>query len=124
MGRTEFLSTLSPVEKCPAKANRVAARFMRTKGYGDHTPIGVFVDGELLYYYYRLPEGVLEVELAPVEGRWQRRVSDFITGQRDLDEMLGECQLPAETRTSHTEPVEAPKAAAPVPPVMFQMPSV
>lgn len=119
MGRTEFLSTLHPADECPAKANRVAERFMRTKGYGDRTPIGVYVDGQMLYYYYRLPEGVLEIELMPVEGRWHRRVSDFITQDREIAEMLGECQPLTDTRAKPLvrEPV---KTSAPAPPVTFR----
>jgi hypothetical protein len=90
MSTTEFLSTLRPVDECPKKASHVAERFMQSKGYADSKPIGVYVDGELLYYYYRLPEGILEVELTPTEGRWHRRVSDFITCANDIAEMLGE----------------------------------
>lgn len=114
MHRTKFLSTLHPVDDCPHKANHVAQRFMQTKGYGDSKPLGVFIDGELLYYYYRLPEGVLEIELQPVEGRWQRRVSDFITHESDLVEMLGECHVPRQSERS----VDS------APPAVFQGPSI
>lgn len=113
--RTEFLTTLHPVDECPGKANSVVQRFMQTKGYGDAKPLGVFIDGQLLYYYYRLPEGVLEVELSPVEGRWQRRVSDFITSESDLVEMLGDCHFPA-------QPTHQPHDSAP--PVVFRGASV
>lgn len=75
---------------------------MATKGYPDLKALGVYVDGELLFYYFRLPEGVLEVELAPSEGRWQRRVTDFIMSDTELQEMLGEdpgddCLGPSDT---------------------------
>lgn len=113
MARTEFLETLHPVDECPPKANRVAQHFMKVKGYGDRTPLGVFIDGPVLYYYYHLPEGVLEVELARREGRWQRRVSDFITNAREVAEMLGD------------QPAPRPQDAPPVtPPVVFKGSSV
>lgn len=115
MGRTEFLSTLHPADECPAKANRVAQRFMQTKGYGDSLPIGVYIDGELLYYYYRLPEGILEIELVPEEGRWHRRVSDFITQDREVVEMLGEDQPLIEQ-----EPPEPQRSTTPPSPVVFK----
>ncbi|HET6914998.1 MAG TPA: hypothetical protein VFH56_02800 [Acidimicrobiales bacterium] len=74
----------------PAAATRTAQRFMRTKGYPDSDPLGVYSDGSLLFYYYRLPEGVLELELSKTDGHWNRRVTDFITGDQEISEMLGE----------------------------------
>lgn len=89
---------------------------MRTKGYSDARPIGVFVDGSLLYYYYRMPEGVLELEVSEQQGTWQRRVSDFITRADEVEDMLG---------PDPVEEVSKPVAQSHVAPgVMFQAPQV
>lgn len=112
MGDTEFLRTLHPASQCPNQANKLASRFMRTKGYTDARPIGVFVDGSLLYYYYRMPEGVLELEVSEDKGTWQRRVSDFITRPDEVEDMLG------------AEPVIEAAQPTPAPGVMFQAPQV
>lgn len=120
MAATEFLATLHAESECPEQANDVAAHLMRTKGYPGMRPIGVFIDGSLLYYYYRLPEGVLELELSWMgdEARWTRRVSDFITNPADVLEMLGPEEdgepEPARGATHETDP------ALP----MFKAPSV
>lgn len=91
MDRTDFLSTLRPVDGCPSKATRAAQRLMRIKGYPEAAALGVYLDGDLYFYYYRLPEGVLEVEVTLTdEGRWSRRVTDFITNKSEVADMLGQ----------------------------------
>jgi hypothetical protein len=85
---------------------------MRTKGYPDEKPLGVYIDDALFYYYYRLPEGVLEVEVGKADDEhWTRRVSDFITSEEEVREMLGD-----------EHPESAGPSDAPMP--LFKSPSV
>ena len=85
------MSSLTASSDVSSAANRVAARFMLAKGYIDE-PIGVYVDGSYLSFYYRLPEGLLELQVQPLPGdnRWKRHVTDFITDRAELAEMLGD----------------------------------
>jgi len=59
----------------------VAGQFMEHKGYGDIEPYGVDkLDGQpCWYFYYRLPEGRLELEVAydRIEREWSVLVTTF-----------------------------------------------
>jgi len=58
---------------------RVAQVFMDHKGLGRLEPVTVEkVEGEpCWYFYYQLPEGKLELEVAWANGEWQTTVTDF-----------------------------------------------
>lgn len=65
---------------------KAASLYMRNNGHGDARPYGLeeIEDGDCWYYYYELPEGVLELEVESTERGWSWQVTNF---------------RPAETRT-------------------------
>ena len=63
--------------------DQVAALFMERKGYPEIKPQAVeFVGDACWYYYYQLPEGTVELEVAYNRRRseWETMVTAFDTG--------------------------------------------
>lgn len=86
-----FLQSLSKPNS-NAACTTVAQEFMRLKGYPDITPLGVTeVDGRDWYFYYQLPEGILEVEVTTNADSddYRRGVSAFVTDRARVRELLG-----------------------------------
>ena len=75
------------------KEARAAQEFMTKKGYEEIRPLGVVSvqDDACWYFYYRLPEGVLELEVTwePDGRRYDRRVTTFLTDPERVREVLG-----------------------------------
>lgn len=65
---------------------KAAQAFIRRKGYADVVPEDVIkIEGDLCwYFYYDLPDGYLELEVAWENEAWQYTVTAF---QEDLDAM-------------------------------------
>ena len=61
---------------------KAAQDFMAYKGYPNIRPLGQISieDDECWYFYYQLPEGVLELEVFVEGGEYQRKVSLFRQG--------------------------------------------
>lgn len=60
---------------------KCAQAFLAHKGYPDIRPMGMIsIEGDACwYFYYRLPEGVLELEVDTKDGlRFDRKVSLFL----------------------------------------------
>jgi hypothetical protein len=59
---------------------RVAQLFMEHKGLGEIEPYDIEqVEGESCwYFYYRLPEGKLELEVSWEDGEWDTLVTSFV----------------------------------------------
>jgi hypothetical protein len=92
---TPFLSGLIPPDLRRRDA-KVASEFMRIKGYARIRPLGYLVisesdEDDCWYYYYELPEGVLELEVTnhKKEGRYSRLVTGFINDPKEIRELLG-----------------------------------
>lgn len=69
---------------------KAAQLFMQRKGYGDTRPYGVIAIAAqpVWYYYYRLPEGILELEVEWTLGDWYWHVTAFqMTEKRDEDQV-------------------------------------
>ena len=71
---------------------KVAQEFMGAKGYPDIRPFGVaqIQDDQCWYYYYALPEGILELEVFQhaTEPRYLRRVTAFVTDKHVVRDLL------------------------------------
>lgn len=69
---------------------KTAQEYMSYKGYPDIRPLGVtqVEEDECWYYYYNLPEGLLELEVFQDDRRYQRRVTAFITDKRAVQDLL------------------------------------
>lgn len=71
---------------------KIAQEFMSAKGYSTIRPLGIqVVEGdECWYYYYELPEGLLELEVFydPDARRYQRKVTAFVTDKRAVRDLL------------------------------------
>jgi hypothetical protein len=62
---------------------------MDHKGYPGIRPVGYIpVDPDCSYFYYRLPEGILELEICESAGGLSRRVTAFVTDPEDGRELL------------------------------------
>jgi len=65
---------------------------MTKKGYGEIRPLGVapVEDDNCSYYYYAVPEGILELEVAFDQGsqRYSRQVTAFVTDPTRVKELL------------------------------------
>lgn len=69
-----------------APETQIAQDFMTRKGYSGLVPFEVEeVDAEvaLYYFYYRLPEGELELEVSwnPKTGMWDTMVTAFLVSE-------------------------------------------
>lgn len=75
-----------------SRESRAAQDFMLKKGYPEIRPLGVIniPDDSCWYFYYRLPEGVLELEVIgePDGRRFTRKVSTFITDPERVRDLL------------------------------------
>lgn len=71
---------------------RAAQEYMNKKGYEEIRPLGVIqVEGDdCWYFYYRLPEGVLELEVIWEKDtqRFSRQVATFVTDPDRVRELL------------------------------------
>lgn len=68
---------------------RAAAQYMEHKGYDGIRPLGFIpVDEECSYFYYKLPEGILELEVCASPDGFGRRVTAFVTDPKDVRELL------------------------------------
>jgi hypothetical protein len=73
------------------KEAKAAQDFMWKKGYPEIRPLGVVqVESQpCWYYYYELPEGVLELEVSEEpDCRYNRRVSAFVTDPERVRDLL------------------------------------
>jgi hypothetical protein len=62
---------------------------MDHKGYPGIRPVGyIAVDPDCGYFYYRLPEGLLELEVCETASGWARRVTAFVTDLEEVRELL------------------------------------
>lgn len=88
---TDFLNSLAEAE-VDAEQTRVAQAFMSMKGYPGIEALGVVeLEDTAWYFYYELPEGILEVEVSrdAVTGEFERGVSTFITNRAEVRRLLG-----------------------------------
>lgn len=71
---------------------KVAQEYMAVKGYPDIRPLGIQqVEGDQCwYYYYLLPEGLLELEVFYDDERqkYQRSVSTFLSNRDHIRDLL------------------------------------
>ena len=71
---------------------KAAQEFMSRKGYPQIRPVGVvgIPDDSCWYFYYRLPEGVLELEVIgdPDGHRFTRKVTSFVTDPERVQHLL------------------------------------
>lgn len=71
---------------------KVAQEFMAAKGYPEIRPLGLqSVEGdECWYFYYHLPEGLLELEVyLDSDGRrYHRKVAAFVTDRDAVRDLL------------------------------------
>lgn len=69
---------------------KTAQEFMSNKGYPDIRPVGVHpvLDDVCWYYYYELPEGLLELEVLEDAGQYRRRVTAFVTDMARVRHLL------------------------------------
>lgn len=75
---------------------KVAQEYMAYKGYPTIRPLGMkaIEDDNCWYYYYRMPEGLLELEvfldlnMDPDTRQYQRRVTAFLTDPVRLRDLL------------------------------------
>lgn len=86
---------MSPWERADlrTKEAKSAQEFMSKKGYPHIRPLGVIPvpadENPCWYFYYRLPEGVLELEVEALgEARFHRRVSAFLTDPERVRDLL------------------------------------
>lgn len=73
------------------KHGRVASLYMSRKGYRGLRPVGYIPVGDgASYFYYRLPEGLLELEISesPIGGAFRPAVTAFVTDPDDVRELL------------------------------------
>lgn len=72
------------------KEAKIAQDFMLKKGYPEIRPFGVIQveDAPCWYFYYRLPEGVLELEIESENTHFNKRVSAFITDPDRVRDLL------------------------------------
>jgi hypothetical protein len=94
---TDFLQGLDEAD-IDAKPTRVAQNFMRIKGYPEIKPLGmVEVNETCWYYYYELPEGILELEVLFREDtrKFTRGVSSLIDNTEKVARMLGRRRNPS-----------------------------
>lgn len=72
---------------------KTAQEFMSDKGYPDIRPVGVtqVEEDECWYYYYHLPEGLLELEVFQQndDRRYHRRVTAFVTDKQTVSGLFG-----------------------------------
>lgn len=89
--QSEFLASLRP-DKPRSRESKAVFKFMRIKGFESPELLGVFEEDGIQFFYFRLSEGVLEVEVTrdPETDGLARRVSDFITDPAEVREMLGQ----------------------------------
>lgn len=71
---------------------KVAQEFMAAKGYPQIRPLGMqTIQGDnCWYFYYHLPEGLLELEIAqePDGRRYSRKVTAFVTDRDAVRDLL------------------------------------
>lgn len=71
---------------------KVAQEFMAAKGYPEIRPLGMqsVEDDECWYFYYLLPEGLLELEVyQETDGRrYHRKVTAFVTDRNAVRDLL------------------------------------
>lgn len=72
---------------------KAAQEYMTKKGYEEIRPLGVIsvLDDDCAYFYYRLPEGILELEVSREKGEQNRytcRVTTFVTDPDRVRELL------------------------------------
>lgn len=71
---------------------KTAQEFMAVKGYPNIRPVGVQAveEQECWYYYYELPEGLLELEVYwdPDSEQFKRRVTAFVMDREDVRQLL------------------------------------
>lgn len=71
---------------------RVAQKYMSAKGYPEIRPLGLLSveDDECWYFYYHLPEGILELEIShdPLNTRYNRKVTAFVTDRDAVRDLL------------------------------------
>jgi hypothetical protein len=71
---------------------KVAQEYMAGKGYPSIRPLGLHaVEGdECWYFYYQLPEGLLELEVffEPTSNKYRRRVAAFLTDRARIRDLL------------------------------------
>lgn len=72
----------------PAK---VAHRFLTVKGFGNVKPLGFIPGDGCWYFYYDLPDGLLELEVCHDRDRdtWSKAVVGLLTDEQQIAEMLG-----------------------------------
>jgi hypothetical protein len=88
---TPFLRSLQPADMRTRHA-RVASRYLAIKGFTDVRPLGVIPLGDnSWYYYYDLPDGILELEVTENPGthEFTRTVTALITDPEQIREYLG-----------------------------------
>lgn len=82
---------LKPVDLRTREA-KSAQEYMTKKGYEEIRPLGMVSveDGDCWYFYYKLPEGVLELEVVWESDtqRFSRQVATFITDPERVQELL------------------------------------
>jgi len=74
------------------RESKAAQEYMSKKGYEEIRPLGVasVEDDECFYYYYEVPEGILELEVAydlPTQ-RYSRQVTAFVTDPTEVKKLL------------------------------------
>lgn len=71
---------------------KVVQEYMAGKGYPEIRPLGLIAieNDECWYYYYLLPEGLLELEVFrdPKTDRWHRSVASFLTDKAAVRDLL------------------------------------
>jgi hypothetical protein len=87
---TPFLKSLQPVDMRTRHA-KVAQRFVTVKGFGDVKALGHIPGDDCWYYYYDLPDGILELEVChdPRTDTWSKSVVGLLDDPAQIRKMLG-----------------------------------
>lgn len=93
---TSFLTSLRAASATDPQAQICAFYLITVKGVADPHALclGYREDedevGTYRMFYYRMPDGVLEIEVRPDgKGGYARQVTDFITDPKEVASMLG-----------------------------------
>lgn len=89
--KTPFLRSLKPVNKDTRPA-QTAQRYMEIKGFRGIKPLGYAGGGGTWYFYYRIPEGIIELEITrnAETDTFSKLVTAMITDPAEIKERIGE----------------------------------
>lgn len=90
---TDFLNSLSAIDRAHPATQACEKYLTHVKGLRDPQDrcLGFVQDDDpaIRLYYYRIEDGILEIETRMRGSNVSRQVTDFITDPADVQEMLG-----------------------------------